>query len=327
VFGFVNQRQGVILHCWFLNKLADRIQLVNVRIEGEPLGNKDLEVLRQFLKRRWRSRIWVQQKVILARTAAFHCGLRSIDRESIFQICDFYVLDELQFYSKANYRHFGNSDRGNSEGAVDGAMQPYRRSRGASPLETDLGGFENSVYDPDDLRNAFESLYYLESLRFTYDSSGSGEHTPIERFMKSLNTGRFLCTSDPRDTIYGFLGFANEFIARKLEPNYDASVEEIFQHAAVELIKNSGSLMLFAFTQYTAQSHHILPSWVPNWCSLSTKGIVERNAWRYRIDRIDSQLLFSASGNYKLRLEIINRDTLKLSGAHFDLVSSLIQLT
>jgi hypothetical protein len=74
-------------------------------------------------------------------------------------------------------------------------------------------------------------------------------------------------TSDPRDYIYGFLGFAEVGRHLDIQPDYSLDVSEVYLRTCHYLMKSSGEA---SFLSITGPPCDIigLPSWVPDWSNV-----------------------------------------------------------
>ncbi|KAF2422415.1 HET-domain-containing protein [Tothia fuscella] len=72
--------------------------------------------------------------------------------------------------------------------------------------------------------------------------------------------------TDPRDLVYAFLGLKGDDDI-DIQPDYAASVDEVYTRVAMAFIKGTHSLGMFrSLSQYQEQIEiALLPSWVPDW--------------------------------------------------------------
>jgi hypothetical protein len=75
----------------------------------------------------------------------------------------------------------------------------------------------------------------------------------------------FKC-SNPRDKIYGLLGIATDTGDVILDPDYGASVEEVFTRTARYLLQRDDSIVILHHAGIgNTRKYESLPSWVPQW--------------------------------------------------------------
>jgi hypothetical protein len=130
----------------------------------------------------------------------------------------------------------------------------------------------------DYFRSAFDSelmLKFNESMA-TVDRLGVfREAVPDLGLGECVGFFRHRQSKDPRDMIYGLLGFATNLPSGYITPNYNSSVSRVFQDAAFALIVSSNSLGILSnlFQQPkplspidgSLNNELLLPSWVPDW--------------------------------------------------------------
>jgi hypothetical protein len=145
-----------------------------------------------------------------------------------------------------------------------------------------------------------------------------------EHSVHILAHGRRCFNSDDRDSIYGFLGLMSEHIASKFNPNYNMSVADVFQDAAIQITACSQSLILFSLTQYTTMKDRWTPTWAPIWHAL--KGL-EAIEWSHRALRLTQNEYFSACAGRTMKFEVVGRGLLKLSGGKLDQVQLMGSVT
>jgi hypothetical protein len=106
---------------------------------------------------------------------------------------------------------------------------------------------------------------------------------------------RKMLATDPKDKIYGLLGFVMDF--RGLQPDYNKSIKEIYCSATLRLMRGTADL---SYLSQACSNNHDLPSWVPDYskpCPWEMLAIVDRSGWAassasvcFDMDK-DSQLL------------------------------------
>jgi hypothetical protein len=88
---------------------------------------------------------------------------------------------------------------------------------------------------------------------------------------------RKMLATDPKDKIYGLLGFVMDF--RGLQPDYSKSIKEIYCAATLRLMRGTADL---SYLSQACSSNPDLPSWVPDYskpCPWDMLAIVDRAGW------------------------------------------------
>ena len=148
----------------------------------------------------------------------------------------------------------------------------------------------------------------------------TGVHGP--RFAEFLATGCFKDCTDPRDSIYGFLGLAHRDLVDAIKPDYSIPLKEVLRRTAVKHISCTGSLSFFSFTTLKSRNDRLVPTWVPDWPRLGTFDQSEpkstqnlkRVEWRDRIARVICHSGFNACATRSLSFDSINETTVMLNG-------------
>ena len=242
---------------------GDTPRLANVRIDGRPLDMADVGNLRDLFKRKWWRRIWVQQEFVLATRLAMHCGSRCLNHDTLSRL-------EVDF----------------------------------SEIEH---GLNYSTYDDavlDEMLMGFTDLQYFLNMRTTHDflvrieRSPSNVQSRMSHFLQSLCMGRRYDCADSRDAIYGLLGLAPNDFASIVDPDYNLSIAEVFQHTAVLIILYTNSLTLFSATVFQQKSQRSTPTWVADW--RTSTGDMRT------VDQVfsASEGLFNACGRRKLQFDL-----------------------
>ena len=115
-------------------------------------------------------------------------------------------------------------------------------------------------------------------------------------FTMVLGLGVSSHCSDPRDSIYGFLGLVDGFTTSEIEPDYTISASRVFQNTAVKLTLSLGSLLLFSLTNFRPDRIIEVPSWVPDWQRIGPRP-EDKRAWKYIVCRAQRATLFCADGS------------------------------
>jgi hypothetical protein len=257
-----------------LRELGQGVPLQEIELQGCLVNDNDLQPIIELMTRPWWDRTWVQQELLLAKRALFHCGF------SYFEWNDMPSMD-----------HFNS--------LMDSAMKSLR--------------FNEDILD--DLIDSFDSSTRIQNMAETHQESGKTD----EDVITILAHGRLCFNSDERDSIYGFLGIMSENIAKKIRPDYNMSVADVFQDAATQLSVCSQSLILFSLTQYATVKSSRTPTWVPNWYALRGLEAIE---WSNRARRLTQHDYFSACAERTMKFENVGRGLLNLSGTKLDHVQT-----
>ena len=114
-------------------------------------------------------------------------------------------------------------------------------------------------------------------------------------FVLTLSHGRLSRASDPRDSIYGFLGLAASSITDRIKPDYDLSLVDTLRHVAVQITLSLDSLLLLSFTGRQIGAKEDLPTWVPDWRRV-TPGSTEQLALEATTNRVKHTNTLTTSG-------------------------------
>jgi hypothetical protein len=109
---------------------------------------------------------------------------------------------------------------------------------------------------------------YLNSTRKALQAYEKGGNKGAPSLRLLVDTHRYAHATDPRDKVYAFLGLANRRSSstNTIEPNYQASVREVYTAAACNLLWTYKSLYLLSHVQdRSAAKIKGLPSWVPDY--------------------------------------------------------------
>ena len=141
-------------------------------------------------------------------------------------------------------------------------------------------------------------------------------------FAQIVARGCFKDCTDLRDSIYGFLGLAEEDLVDAIRPDYSIPLKEVLQRTAVQHISCTGSLSFLSFTTLKSRNERLVPTWVPDWPRLgpfdlsdpgSTQN-VKQEQWSCRIMRSEAILDFKACATRLLSFDTINETTVMLNG-------------
>ncbi|KAI1779249.1 heterokaryon incompatibility protein-domain-containing protein [Hypoxylon cercidicola] len=163
------------------------------------------------------------------------------------------------------------------------------KGRGASSLE-----FTDVLY----LKSPYTAIMTLVQPDYKYDHKSRLEHNEAARnapvsLLDALVFSSSFGVTDPRDLVYGILGFTTVPISQggvdihqpSLTVDYSRSVSKVFQDVVMYEIARTESLAILDFVgPRAAQSD--LPSWTPDWRSYDPKVAQHRvlnrtNSWKY----------------------------------------------
>ncbi|KAI1172378.1 heterokaryon incompatibility protein-domain-containing protein [Nemania sp. FL0916] len=139
--------------------------------------------------------------------------------------------------------------------------------------------FQSAFSTLDDIWNfAYETIENLESrISLKYQltqASQTKSTTSYEHYLSQayfwLGT-RNLNATVPQDKIFGIYSLLTQMGIEMPEPDYAMSEFDLYENATRAIIQATGSLNLLSFC-IRQDSHHTLPSWVPDW---STKIITK----------------------------------------------------
>jgi hypothetical protein len=133
-----------------------------------------------------------------------------------------------------------------------------------------------------------------------------------------LHYGRSFLATDPRDKIYGLLGFpALHDALVDLEPDYNMSVEEVYTETAVKIIENTGNLSILSFVEAPPREEDNLPlpgddqlgwpntpSWVARWdeCTWFVEPMWKRRNRTKESDVVPIRIISADSSSGMLQL-------------------------
>ena len=141
-------------------------------------------------------------------------------------------------------------------------------------------------------------------------------------FAVVLAYGCFRDCTDLRDSIYGFLGLAQQDLVHAIRPEYSIPLKEVLRRTAVKHISCTKSLSFFSFTNWKTKIKRLVPTWVPDWPRLGPFDLhdhnytqnVKRGQWRTRTTRFEMISVFKACATRTLSFDIIDETTVMLSG-------------
>ncbi|KAM0328166.1 hypothetical protein ACHAQA_005573 [Verticillium albo-atrum] len=191
-----------------------------------------------FFARPWWSRTWILQEAIHARDVSFHIG--NLDPIPIDDLC----------HIAARYQRYINIRTG------------QLRSRANNPKVTETWfpnaatNFSLWLFISGTARNTVDTIL---SLRAKYAAEGEAAAAPLRELLLQL---RNQLATDPRDKIYGLLGFSTNEYA--LEPDYRLSKEELYTMLTRRMTMNVLYALLWVESPEREIKMGSLPSWVPD---------------------------------------------------------------
>ena len=267
-------------------------RLVNIRIDGRLLDMGKLRNLCDLLTRSWWRRIWVQQEFVHAARLAMHCGSRCLNHDRLSR----FEIDVNEIASGWNYSTY-NSDA----------------------VEEMFSGFNKLRY--------FLQLRRTQIIQFTHMQRWPGDvQFGMNHFLQSLCIGRDYLCANPRDSIYGLLGLAPNDFASIVDPDYNLSIAELFQHTTVLLILYTNSLTPLSATVFQQKNQRSMPTWVADWRNSAGLRATEEAS---SFDQVSwaSSGYFNAYGQRKLRFELASDSVVTFSGIVLDHVGAISTTT
>jgi hypothetical protein len=198
----------------------------------------------RLLENPWFSRVWVFQESLVARKCTFIAGDCSFDQQIFFYAL--HIMDGFQF---AHYIDRNTQQKPSPlTTSIRRCMSIFWRQRQdiASLLSREenwvaLGNFPVAV-------PAIQNCTWVRSplIKLLREDGASGPKA-----------------SNPRDYVFGMLGISKEAEVPALRPNYDETVEQVFERVAKYMVENGyGSLLLNSAPRAKKLE---TPSWVPRW--------------------------------------------------------------
>ena len=157
-----------------------------------------------------------------------------------------------------------------------------------------------------------------DSLLLHWHYNGTGRYGLT--FAVVLAQGCFKKCTDVRDSIYGFLGFAEEDVVDAIKPDYSIPLEDVLRRTAVQHISCTRSLSFLNFTTLKTKDERLVPTWVPDWPRLGPYDLsnptqnLKRIEWTRRIQRFDTILDFKACATRSLCFDSLYENTVVLNG-------------
>lgn len=181
------------------------------------------------------TRGWIKQELAIAKTLTIHCGKKTLDIEE-------FKAGFLLFQAHYTY----------------------------SQRKFDLAFRLDPIEHRNEIRRRFavvddsnEIIHPFLKTREHYQSDDRTKELPLERLLRRF--GPKVKFSDPRDYIYGFLGWASDNVQLGIPVEYQRTWEQVHTLAMRKVVENQGIHML-EHNQHPKSSDK-LPSWVPDFSS------------------------------------------------------------
>ncbi|KAJ9610622.1 hypothetical protein H2200_005399 [Cladophialophora chaetospira] len=214
----------------------------------------DVRAAVKILNKPWFDRVWIIQEFLVAQRATFHCGRSIIEGGDLSTA--YVALYELGFASWNRILTGGPGLSGQpglaeivdtmNQGCVETVMMIRAASGKNTKTETSRSPQAPATTNPAKKLESFTGAWRLSLPEMVFQASVRGS--------KAVN---------PRDMIYPFLGLAADASLYGIQPNYAASVQEVYTNAAMAFLSNGKARILALCHQPKNMSH--LPSWVPDW--------------------------------------------------------------
>jgi hypothetical protein len=217
----------------------------------------------KLFRRRYFSRVWIIQEIILARKAMVFCGRHSISWDELVKASHFVAVTAWKTWIIAQSHH------------------PFHHT-----IPT--------------------ALYYSKHR----DDRG------LSRMLYYLALGRRFMALDDRDKIYALLGVGGSVAGkRRLYPDYNKSVVNIYTDAAIQILIDSDRLDLLAHAEGD-EFHKMkdLPSWVPDWSCTQRVGIEGVDIPRFSAAGSVTPNIYIDEGRRTLTVKGVKLDDLVLVG-------------
>lgn len=255
------------------------------RQEKESVSESDLAVdsypsplqLRALVQRPYWQRLWIQQEIRASNEIWVHCGYKRIRADWLRFVLQLFMSMKSQlFYDMVTYE--------------------------AIPEVGTLGAALLHVGD-DQFGAAFLTLNTLPN------------RAPLISLLKhAFSLGNVLKCTDPRDRVYGLLGFASDASAHHISLDYSKTCLQVYLDTAVALIKKDISIMTLHNT--CSEDRLVgLPSWAPDWSRPFATPL---------ISIIREDISYKASGSTRANFDFLGLQdsslALSATGCVFDLI-------
>lgn len=246
-----------------------------VALLGDCAAAPYWDALSHFFRRKWFTRAWVIQEVILARSASVHCGSFSIPWSSVAS-----VSDVLATTSWTNRLRLQDEQAGRSYYSLPAKIDAVRRT-----------------YNDDPDQVLLYSLIRARSFRTTDPRDKVYALLGIEK--------RSLARRILPPEISPAIDTSTPLRPHALFPDYFRSARTVYTEAATYILSVSSDLLILAHAEGSDfRSIPGLPSWVPDWSVGETLGLGITGYRRYR-----------ASGSLPRALSFLPASVLRLQAA------------
>ena len=220
---------------------------------GLLIEDKDWEALAQLFKRTWFSRIWILQECRMARAGVYFCGNN--------------VVDQQKLYTASAYI----------------TSSPHASMRGFTSADNELELHQSYLKTP--VTTLTGSVNLVLSDMF-HQGAEFGSH-----FGTAIIFGRGNHCSDPRDKVYGLMGFHKFSNGERethtlMSPDYRKPISQVYLEAAQHIMESSDDFFILSLVedkQYRKLKD--LPSWAPDFSVPGTTSVGHRKRKTYRGSR------------------------------------------
>jgi len=233
-----------------------------------------------------------------------------------------WVLQEVHLGSKYNKVHFHIGEEGIDLRALAGAvmlLQAFRKYVISSMPNIESGS--QVILDRFLELHPFPQMHRLILYTSIYPPDVGSLKIAMTNFCVKDDT-QAARASDPRDVIYGLLGFAAEEEKQLIVPNYDLDVKATYQEITKAFLA-SGWTDILSWAQGPNKEIQGLPSWVPDYSATIHQPICSKSQAKDWLPR------FSVTGNSILdkRDEAGTPTTITLAGFNIGTVKTVGKLS
>lgn len=249
----------------------------------DTLDDAEIEALAMLLARKWVSRTWILQEVVLSPSVLTLWG------EVFFSFDVFVQVGATLSISRSGLR-------------LGGRFSEIHKKRR-------LGTTPTNIQQRILAANSTLGMIHSSRLRLRHNRKPS--------FMDAVLLGRGSESTDPRDKIYGILGIAVEFEPSGqvvYKPDYGRSVAEVYTTATAFVIRSRGDLACLTLVcDSSLKNIKGLPSWCPDY-SASVPALRDfsdiTRTWQLGLSWSDA-----------LIPEVLETSILRVDGCLFDVVA------